>query len=167
MRLDLYGRPWAVGLYKPFRYHMLRGGRGSGKSIAASECMVYRCSRPGKRRRAVAGREFGNAIDESIREDLVSAIRYLRVESDWEPRFRDFVNKRNGSRIFLRGSSSNIQSARGWRNIDYVYVDEAQYLRDSTWEQLRNSVRGGEARTGGEFFLNINPQDPNLSLIHI
>ena len=146
------GRPWAAGLYLPTRYKGLWGGRGSGKTTAFAEAMLERAERdPG---RYLCAREFEASITESVHATLEDVILDQRLPG-WRVR-RHVIEHVRGSRIFFRGLARNLQSIRGFRRAKVCWIDEAQFLRDRTWEVIRNTIR----EEGSELWLSFNPEEP-------
>ena len=68
---------WQDGLYEPYRYKIIYGGRGSGKSYAVAEVLIIKSLQ--KKHLILCGREFQNSIKESVHSLLTQRIEALNL----------------------------------------------------------------------------------------
>src|ERR1035441_8747124 len=66
---------WAECLFRPSRYKVIPGGRGSGKSWAVARALLLKAAE--RKLRILCTREFQNSISESCHELLSSQIRAM------------------------------------------------------------------------------------------
>lgn len=140
-------------MYAPARYKILHGGRGSGKTFAMAEAILAHAER--RRGRYVCAREFQESLDESSYATIEDVI-LMHEWPGWRIR-RRMIEHVNGSRIVFRGLARNLASIRSFRNALVCWVDEAQFLRERTWEVVRNTIR----EAGSELWLSLNPEEPS------
>jgi phage terminase large subunit len=70
--MQLQIEEWQEGLFHPYRYKIIYGGRGSGKSYGVADALILTsCS---KKCLILCGREFQNSIKDSVH----SLLRELR-----------------------------------------------------------------------------------------
>lgn len=136
--------PIITELHK-YRYFLIEGGRGSGKSNAAARMILY-LSEINKNLRVVCGREIKGRLDESVHALLGDLIR------DYELAFQVLDNEMrhliSGSEINFRGfrESGGKTNVRGMEGVDVLWVDEAQQLTDTTLTDLIPTIRKDTAK---------------------
>ena len=69
---------WAKGLFRPHRYKVLYGGRGSGKSYAVADALLL--AGYAKPCRILCAREFQNSLSESVLYLLAERIDALGID---------------------------------------------------------------------------------------
>lgn len=116
---------------------LLDGGRGSGKSSAASLMLVGELERD-ERACALALRKVGNTLRGSVYEQIRWAIDALGVGGHWEGTVApmEFTNTRTGQKILFRGLDEP-------RKIKSVKLRRRQYFKIVWFEEL--DEYGGEA----------------------
>ena len=73
LRIDI--PEWQMQLFKPYRYKVIYGGRGSGKSYAVADALILTtCSR---KCLIVCGREFQKSIKDSVHSLISGRIEAL------------------------------------------------------------------------------------------
>lgn len=126
-----------------YRYFLLDGGRGGGKSHAVCRLILYLGEL--KKLRIVCARELQNTISESVMALLVDLIS--KYDLAWDV-FRDrLVHKTTGSTINFRGLREQSRvNIKGLEAIDILFVDEAQSLTANTLEVVIPTIRREHAR---------------------
>jgi phage terminase large subunit len=130
----------------------LFGGRGGAKSHSAARALIARIlKRP---QRILCGREFQSSIRDSVHNLLETTIDVMKVG----PRFRILKNAiecRNGGEIFYRGFSRNLQEIKSTEGLGLVWIEEAHFCTDLTFEVLLPTIRADDS----ELWLTWNTLD--------
>lgn len=138
-------------IWKPHRYKVFYGGRGSGKSWAVAQALIVMSDLA--KIRVLCCREIQNSIRDSsyqvlkdTAERLGIAVRFSFLESE----IRHNVT---GSRFIFKGLLRNEQSVKSTEGIDIAWVEEAQSVSESSWEVLIPTIR----KPGSEIWVTFNP----------
>lgn len=127
-----------------YRYFLIEGGRGSGKSHSIARVLTWIADRYDVR--IVCGREVQKNIDESVHalfKDLIAdnklSFRVLEKE---------IRHLSSGSEIKFRGfrDVGGKTNARGMEGVDILWVDEAQQLSKRTVDDIIPTVRADNAK---------------------
>jgi phage terminase large subunit len=144
--------PWEVGLYKPYRYKVAKGGCGSRKSFAVAEALLrISCTKPCL---MLCGREFQNSIKESVHSLLEQRAEAIGLAHRFKFLETEIINKASGSRIFFMGLRHNIDSIKSMAGITHAWLEEANTISMQNWDTLRNTVRENDS----EIFITFNPK---------
>lgn len=126
-----------------YRYFLLEGGRGGGKSQAIARIILYLAEQ--RNIRVVCGRETQNSINESVYLLFSDLIRKNNLAS--EVLSTKITSRISGSTINFRGfreqGAFNIQGMEG---IDITWIDEAQALTKQTIDVLIPTIRKDTAK---------------------
>lgn len=129
--------------FNDYRYFLLEGGRGGGKSQALGRLLLYIAEQ--KNVRIVCGREIQNSIAESVYSLLADLI--MKYSLNFEVFSNKIVSRKSGSTINFRGfreqGAFNIQGMEG---IDIVWIDEAQAITKETLDVLIPTIRKDNAK---------------------
>ena len=142
-----------------YRYFLIEGGRGGGKSHGVARFILYLAELYNLR--VVCGREIQKSITESVYSLMADLIREYQLE--FEVLSTKITSRPKGSPINFRGfreqGSFNIQGMEG---IDIVWIDEAQALTKATLDVLIPTIRKDNAKIF--FTMNrYNHNDPAYS----
>lgn len=139
-------------LYQRARYKVLFGGRGSGKSWAIAEALIYYAIKyPGMR--ILCTREVQKSIKESSYQLLVDTARRLGV-SDRCEFIRDTIRIDNGSVFIFTGlSTTTEQSLKSFEGVDICWVEEAQVISQSSLDILIPTIR----KKNSQIWFSFNP----------
>lgn len=133
----------AIEQFDDYRYFLLEGGRGGGKSQSVARFILYLAGRYNIR--IVCGREVQNSIKESVYSLFVDLIRTYQLAFDIQS--QSISSRTNQSVINFRGfrqqGAFNIQGMEG---IDIVWIDEAQALKKDTIDVLIPTIRKDNAK---------------------
>ena len=116
----------------PNRYHLVTGGRGSGKSFVVSLFLCHLTYEVGHV--ILYTRYTLKSAEISIIPEFKEKIELLKAQSDFYVTADEIVNVRTGSRIIFRGikTSSGIQTAnlKSIHGVTTWVIDEAEELVD-------------------------------------
>ena len=126
-----------------YRYFLIEGGRGGGKSQAVGRFILYLAEK--RRLRIVCGRETQVSIAESVYSLLSDLILQYRL--NFEVLASKITHKMSGSTINFRGfreqGAFNIQGMEG---VDVLWIDESQAVTKDTLDVLIPTIRKQEAK---------------------
>jgi len=132
----------------PKKVKILVGGRWSGKSELAAGCMVKFASDGSG---IVSAREYLNSISDSTH-----ALLSRKIEELGASEFFNVTDKKieslAGGKIIQKGLARNVGSIKSIDNIQYGWIEEAQYVSEKSLEILIPSFRA----TGSEIWLTMN-----------
>ena len=139
-----------------YKYFLLEGGRGGGKSQSVSRYLLYLAEH--KKLRIVCGREIQNSITESVYSLMADLIQTHSL--NFEVMASKIIHRESGSTINFRGfreqGAFNIQGMEG---VHIIWIDEAQALTKPTLDKLIPTIRKENAK----IFFSMNrhvPDDP-------
>ena len=136
-------------------YHVPHGGRGSAKTWTFADALVVEASlRPV---RILVTREFQISIEESIKDEIESAITNRGLDYFFDCQKSVIIGK-NGSRFIFKGIKNNIKNLKSISNVDIVLCEEAEDIQRDSWEKLLPSIR---PKSGKDpiFIIIFNPAD--------
>ena len=143
---------WAKDFVPHASFKTAYGGRASGKTFGVSHLLILEAV---KRTVTVACcRLTQTSIRDSIKPSLEEAIERLHLSNHFEIRQTEIVCNSTGSRFFFHGLDRMEKSIYGWQSVGIVWVDEAQFLPESTAKILVPTMR----MEGAELWFTWNPQ---------
>lgn len=145
--------PEALGfLFKPARYKVAYGGRGSGKSWGfARALLIQAASQP---LRVLCTREVQKSIKDSVHKLLSDQIQALGLGEFYEV-LETAIRGKNGSEFSFAGLASHtIQSIKSYEGVDRVWIEEGQAVRKRSWDVLVPTIR----KPGSEIWVTYNPE---------
>ena len=129
--------------FDKYRYFLIDGGRGGGKSQMVGRFILYLTEK--YKLRTVCGRETQNSINESVYSLLSDII--TKVHLDFEIQSSKITSKETLSTINFRGfreqGAFNIQGMEG---VDILWIDEAQAITKQTLDVLIPTIRKESAK---------------------
>ena len=126
-----------------FRYHMVDGGRGGGKSQAIARIILY--AGETKKLRVVCGREIMNAIAESVYAILVDLIR--DHDLSWTIYRDKLVHKVTETEINFKGFREQGRvNIKGLEGVDILWIDEAQSIVQNTLDIIVPTIRKNKSK---------------------
>lgn len=136
-----------------YRYRVLRGGRGSGKSFSVAKMSaVWGAQKP---IRILCTREFQNSIKQSFYAEVANAIKSEPILDAVYDVGRDYIRHRaNGTEFLFAGLRHNIDSIKSMAQIDLCIVEEAEQVPHASWQALIPTVRA----PGSEIIVIYNPR---------
>lgn len=137
-------------LFKPARYKILHGGRGSGKSWGVARALLILAAQ--KPMRILCTREVQNSILESVHKLLSDQISELGLSSFYEIQ-KTTIKGANGSQFIFEGLRTNINSIKSMEGIDVCWVEEAEKVTEASWRVLIPTIRADKS----EIWVTFNP----------
>lgn len=143
--------PWAEDLFRPYRYKVAHGGRGSGKSWAYARALIAMASM--EPLRILCTREVQKSIKESVHRLLQDQIQEMNMGHLWEV-LETEIRGPHGSRFFFAGLANHtVESIKSYESVDVVWVEEAQTVSKKSWDILIPTIR----KPGSEIWISMNP----------
>jgi phage terminase large subunit len=126
-----------------YRYFLIEGGRGGGKSQTVGRFLLYIAEK--LKVRIVCGREIQNTIQESVYTLLSELV--LKYNLNFEVTANKIIHRETNSTFNFRGfreqGAINIQGMEG---VDIVWIDEAQGITKLTLDALIPTIRKEKAK---------------------
>lgn len=138
-------------LYKPHRYKVLYGGRGSGKSWGVALSLIFLANNI--KIRVLCCREVQNSIRDSSYQLLKDSAFRLNIAQNFDFKEKEIVNLRTGSIFIFSGLLRNENSIRSKEGIDICWVEEASSVSVKSWDVLIPTIR----KNNSEIWLTFNP----------
>lgn len=136
---------------KDKKFHVLYGGRGSGKSVAIAQRVVTLALE--EKCRILCCREIQKSIRESVHAMLCTVIEQMGVTHYFRITDNAIVCKTTGAEFIFSGLAHNINSLKSSANIKYVWIEEADTVSKYSWQVLIPTIR----TPGAQFFISFNP----------
>lgn len=151
---------WAQRLYRPKRYKVPHGGRGSSKSWTVARVLVQIALQPQllfpdrDKIRILCAREFQNSIEESVHHLLQTQIDNMGLLPWYNVETRA-ITSNNGSEFIFSGIRSNVTKIKSMEDIQLCWVEEAEKVSNNSWEVLIPTIR----QAGSEIWITFNPDE--------
>lgn len=152
MEHDVQMPGWSSCLFRPARYKIIRGGRGSGKSWAVARALVLKAA--ARKLRILCTRELQLSISESCHELLSSQIRRMGLAHRFEI-LTQSIRGVNGSEFLFIGVGSNPEKVMSMEGINIAWCEQAERMSERSWEILTPTVR----EPGSELWATLNPDE--------
>lgn len=139
-------------LFKPARYKVARGGRGSGKSWGYARAIILRCVN--QQTRVLCTREIQKSIQQSVHQLLSDQIEAMGLSEVFDV-LNTEIRCKNGSQIFFSGLSDVTATAlKSFEGVDVCWCEEAQAISSKSWKTLIPTIR----KEGSEIWVTYNPE---------
>jgi phage terminase large subunit len=135
------------------RYKGFFGGRGSAKTHSFATALVVMASR--QYLRVLCCREIQRSIRESVKHVLDAKIAMLKL-SGYTSTGHTLNHTETGSQFIFEGLRSNPLSIQSLEGLDYVWVEEASSISQTSLDILIPTIR----KPGSELWFSWNPRDP-------
>lgn len=137
-------------LFEPYRYKVLWGGRGSGKSWGiARALLLIGVQRP---LRVLCAREYQNSIADSVHKLLSDQIAELKLDGLYEIQQKNIFGP-NGTSFGFEGVKNNPKRIKSYEGVDVCWVEEADTVSEESWDILIPTIR----KSGSEIWVSFNP----------
>ena len=144
---------WQRGLLKPYRYKIVYGGRGSGKSCGIADTLILNAIN--KKCLILCGREYQNSIKDSVHSLLAQRIEALGLIKHFSITHNEITHLRTGSRFIFKGLRNNISSIKSMAGITHLWIEEADTLSAESWKIIMPTIR----EEGSEIWVSMNPKN--------
>jgi len=139
-------------LFKPMRYKVARGGRGSAKSWSFARALIIQAA--ASPLRVLCTREVQESIKDSVHALLKDQIQALGMGSLFEVLEKE-IRCVNGSRFIFSGLAQHtVESIKSFEGVERVWCEEAQAITKRSWDVLIPTIR----RDGSEIWISFNPE---------
>lgn len=146
-------------------YIVLKGGRGSGKSVAVTQCLDLKLINEHKTTHAF--REVGKDVTKTIAKQFVNFAKpFTKLFPDLElpsrlPKNPPVYLYHKNAYINIDGSDmNNMDRLKGSEGVDYIYYDEVDRSTFEFFEEVPMALRGKDKNgdiTGKKFICSFNP----------
>ena len=154
-QLRIKNEKWEDELYNPYRYKIIYGGRGSGKSYGVANSLIVHSLM--KKHLILCGREFQNSIKDSVHSLLVQRIEDLKFRQYFEITRDEITCSYTGSRFIFKGLRHNIDSVKSMAGVSILWIEEADNLSFSSWRVIIPTIR----EPNSEIWCTFNPKNEN------
>lgn len=137
-------------LYKPARYKVYEGGRGSAKSWQFARALLAMGAY--KPMRILCTREIQKSITDSVHRLLSDQIEILNLQSSYTVQEK-YIKGKNGTLFLFEGLHQNITKIKSIEAIDVCWVEEAESITERSWDVLIPTIR----KANSEIWLSFNP----------
>ena len=139
-------------LFKPARYKVARGGRGSGKSWGFARALILRCAK--QQTRVLCTREIQKSIQQSVHQLLSDQIAAMGLAPVFEI-LQTEIRGPHGSCFYFSGLSDVTATAlKSFEGVDVCWCEEAQAISAKSWKTLIPTIR----KEGSEIWVTYNPE---------
>lgn len=147
-------------LFKPKRYKVAYGGRGSAKSWTFAKVLIMLAMKPQmiwpnkNRIRILCGRETQKSIKQSVHKLLGDQIISMGVSADFTI-LETEIRCNNGSEFNFTGLADHtVDSIKSYEGCDIVWIEEAQTVSKKSWDILIPTIRKDDS----EIWIGFNPE---------
>jgi phage terminase large subunit len=138
-------------LEKQARYKVAYGGRGAGKSESIARCLLIMSLQ--KKVRILCTRELQNSITDSVHKLLSDLISELKLDGYFTITQTSIKNI-YGSEFLFKGLKNNVNEIKSLQGINYVWVEEAERVSETSWQVLIPTIREEDS----EIWVIFNPE---------
>lgn len=139
-------------LFKPARYKVARGGRGSGKSWGFARALLILGVKNVER--VLCTREIQKSIKQSVHQLIRDQIQTLGLSHFYEV-LETEIRGKNGTRFYFAGlSDQTADSIKSFEGCTKVWVEEGQNTSKRSWDILIPTIRADNS----EIWCTYNPE---------
>lgn len=142
--------PYYDIIHAVYRYLVLHGGRGGGKSWQVADALTELCSMYPLR--ILCAREYQNSIKDSVHKLLSDTIRRSLLSSYYHIT-QDSIRSKIGGEFIFKGLHNNTQEVvKSAEGVDICWVEEGQSVAKDSWKYLLPTIR----KPGSRFIITLN-----------
>lgn len=151
-----FAKPFAK-LFAVGRYKVFYGGRGGAKTWHFARALLLLSLL--KKIKVLCAREYMNSIKDSVHAVIKDQIDRMGLSRFFENTASEIRCTETGSKFIFKGLHLNDAEIKSTEKIDYCWVEEAQAVTKSSWDNLVLTIRTeNEARTEpSEIWISFNP----------
>lgn len=138
-------------IFNPYRYKVIYGGRGSGKSWGVAIALILIAAQ--KPTRILCAREIQASLDESVHKLLCDQIDSLKLSNQFNIT-KDAITHINGSEFIFEGLRHNTTKIKSMEGVDICWVEEAETVSEASWKVLVPTIRKDDS----EIWVTFNPR---------
>jgi len=138
-------------LFKPARYKVSYGGRGSAKSWSVARALLVMATQ--KPIRILCTREIQRTIKDSVHKLLSDQIREMGFSGYFDIQ-RDTIRCiTTGAEFIFGGLRADVEQIKSLEGVDVAWVEEAQKVSENSWKVLAPTIR----KEDSEIWVTFNP----------
>ncbi|SOY79939.1 Phage terminase, large subunit, PBSX family [Cupriavidus taiwanensis] len=139
-------------LFRPLRYKVAHGGRGSGKSWGFARALLIQGSNAPLR--IGCFREVQKSIKDSVHKLLSDQIQALGLGWFYEV-LETTIRGKNGTEFVFAGLAAHtVDSIKSYEGLDRAWIEEGQSVSKRSWDVLIPTIR----KSGSEIWVTLNPE---------
>lgn len=139
-------------LFKPARYKVIYGGRGSSKSWSVARALLI--LGVSNKIRVLCTREIQESIKQSVHKLLSDQIEALGLQGNYQI-LQTEIRGINGTEFAFAGlSNETSDSLKSFEGVDIVWCEEAQAITKRSWDILIPTIR----KPNSEIWVTYNPE---------
>ena len=139
-------------LFRPHRYKVFYGGRGSAKSWSVARALLLKGYE--KKLRILCTREIQKSIRQSVHKLLCDTIEALKFSGFYHITKEGIVGN-NGTEFLFKGLRFNPIEIKSTEGVDICWVEEAQAVSAESWDILIPTIRKADS----EIWITFNPEN--------
>lgn len=171
--LDVWFPPKLEFLFKPSRYKVAYGGRGSSKSWSIARALLLIGKQPdllwpgwseqfgNMGIRVLCYRETMRSIEESVHQLLSDQIRILQLGDFYDVQLKNIVGK-NGTEFFFAGVRQSADNLKSYERVHIAWGSQAEAISKRSlgvvFPTLRQDIPIGDKKYGSELWFDFNPE---------
>jgi len=125
-------------LFRPYRYKVIYGGRGSSKSWAVARFLIIKSIE--KKIRVLCFRQLQNSIAESVHKLLCNQIDKMGYSGEFIIT-RDRIVGINGSEFIFKGIQRNVAEIKSLEGINYAWGEESEQITENSFNIIAPTIR--------------------------
>lgn len=141
------------GIFRPYRYKVFYGGRGSGKSWTVAGALIWLAARV--KLRVLCARELQVSMADSVHKLLCDEIERQGLMPYFTITKTGILCHHTGAEFLFKGLRHNVNEIKSTEGIDICWVEEAQRVSEESWSILIPTIR----KEGSEIWITFNPED--------
>ncbi len=142
---------WAQYLFRPYRYKVAYGGRGSGKSWAYARALIVEATK--SKQRILCTREVQKSIKDSVHRLLGDQIDAMGLGPLFEVQETAIYGPHGSEFLFAGLANHTVESIKSYEGINKVWIEEAQTVSKKSWDILIPTIRADCS----EIWVSFNP----------
>lgn len=142
--------PKFKSLFRPHRYKVYYGGRGSAKSWSVARFLILQSLRSPIR--ILCTREFQNSISASVLQLIASQIKLMKLDALFDVQ-KNTIKSITGSDFIFEGLRHNVTKIKSMEGIQYCWIEEGEKISAESLDVLIPTIR----KPGSEIIITFNP----------